>query len=118
MIHSKEQVKEIMLNLYEQLGGHRFVAMTGSEFTGYMENEDGNLEQIIKLKRNKSGADKLIITYEEGKDMYSMRFIKSCKFNKKTFSFSESQEMHTSRNVYAEQLQKIFTQVTELYTHL
>lgn len=117
MKHSEEQIKEIMLALYEQLGGHRFVAMTGSKFTGYMENEAGNMEQIIKLRRNKSGADKLIITYEEGKDLYSMRFIKSCKFNKKTFSFTESKEMHTSSNVYDDQLQKIFTQVTGLYTH-
>ena len=59
--------------------------MTGSKFTGYMENESGDLEQVIKLSKNKSGADKLIITYEEGKDTYSMRFIKSPKLNKKTF---------------------------------
>ena len=72
MEHSKEQIKEIMLSLYQQLGGHKFVVMTGSEFTGYMENESGNMEQIIKLSRNKSGADKLIVTYEEGKDVYSM----------------------------------------------
>lgn len=88
MKHSEEQIKEIMLALYEQLGRHKFVVMTGSKFTGYMENESGDLEQVIKLSKNKSGADKLIITYEEGKDTYSMRFIKSPKLNKKTFSFS------------------------------
>ena len=68
MKHSEEQIKEIMLALYEQLGRHRFVVMTGSKFTGYMENESGDLEQVIKLSKNKSGADKLIITYEEGKE--------------------------------------------------
>lgn len=118
MKHSKEQIKEIMLSLYQQLGGHKFVVMTGSEFTGYMENESGNMEQIIKLSRNKSGADKLIVTYEEGKDVYSMRFIKSSKFNKRTFSFSETEEIYFTSDIYSEQLQEVFTQVTGLYTHL
>ena len=49
MKHSEEQIKEIMLALYEQLGRHRFVVMTGSKFTGYMENESGDMEQVIKL---------------------------------------------------------------------
>lgn len=56
MVHSKEQIEEIMLSLYEQLGGHKFVVMTGSKFTGYAENENGNLEQYItgtKCKRCK-----------------------------------------------------------------
>lgn len=118
MKHSKERIKEIMLSLYQQLGGHKFVVMTGSEFTGYMENESGNMEQIIKLSRNKSGADKLIVTYEEGKDVYSMRFIKSSKFNKRTFSFSETEEIYFTSDIYSEQLQEVFTQVTGLYTHL
>lgn len=118
MKHSKEQIKEIMLSLYQQLGGHKFVVMTGSVFTGYMENESGNMEQIIKLSRNKSGADKLIVTYEEGKDVYSMRFIKSSKFNKRTFSFSETEEIYFTSDIYSEQLQEVFTQVTGLYTHL
>ena len=118
MKHSEEQIKEIMLALYEQLGRHRFVVMTGSKFTGDMENESGDMEQVIKLSKNKSGADKLIITYEEGKDTYSMRFIKSPKFNKKTFSFSEAKEVFFSSDIYAEQLQEVFTQVTGLYTHL
>lgn len=118
MKHSKEQIKEIMLSLYQQLGGHKFVVMTGSEFTGYMENESGNMEQIIKLSRNKSGADKLIVTYEEDKDVYSMRFIKSSKFNKRTFSFSETEEIYFTSGIYSEQLQEVFTQVTGLYTHL
>lgn len=43
MKHSEEQIKEIMLALYEQLGRHKFVVMTGSKFTGYMENESGDL---------------------------------------------------------------------------
>ena len=118
MKHSEEQIKEIMLALYEQLGGHKFVVMTGSKFTGYSENKSGDMEQAIKLSKNKSGADKLIITYEEGKDTYSMRFVKSPKLNKKTFSFSESKEVFFSSDIYAEQLQEVFTQVTGLYTHL
>lgn len=47
-----------------------------------------------------------------------MRFIKSPKLNKKTFSFSEAKEVFFSSDIYDEQLQEVFTQVTGLYTHL
>lgn len=36
-----------MLSLYEQLGGHKFIVATGSKFTGYAEDKNGNLEQYI-----------------------------------------------------------------------
>lgn len=52
MVHSKEQIEEIMLSLYEQLGGHKFIVATGSKFTGYAEDKNGNLEQYISLARN------------------------------------------------------------------
>jgi hypothetical protein len=89
MKHSEEQIKEIMLALYEQLGRHRFVVMTGSKFTGYMENESGDMEQVIKLSKNKSGADKLIITYEEGKDTYEIHQIP--EIQQKDFFFFRGQ---------------------------
>jgi hypothetical protein len=116
MVHSKEQIEEIMLSLYEQLGGHKFVVMTGSKFTGYAENENGNLEQYISLARNVSGANKLKITYLEGLDVYDMRFVRQT-FNKKTFTVSEKEVYH-DEFVYWDELIPIFEKVTGMYTKL
>lgn len=116
MLHSKEQIKEIMLSLYEQLGGHKFVAATGSKFIGYTENKNGNLEQHISLARNASGANKLKITYDEGLDLYNVLFEKQT-FNRKTFQVSRK-EIASYNGVSFDQLIPIFESVTGMYTRL
>lgn len=114
MVHSKEQIKEIMMSLYEQLGGHKFVVATGSKFTGYAEDENGNLEQYISLARNASSANKLKITYDEGLDLYNMIFERQT-FSKKTFQVSRK-EIASYNGVYFDQLAPIFESVTRMYT--
>lgn len=116
MKHSSEQVKEIMLNLYLQLGGHKFVVMTGSKFVGYSEDEHGNLQQLIKLSRNATTANRLYITYNEGLDLYTMRFT-NLSVNRKDFSCKEK-EIYSNEDVYFDDLQRVFTEVTGLYTRL
>lgn len=116
MVHSKEQIEEIMLSLYEQLGGHKFVVATGSKFTGYAEDENGNLEQYISLARNASSANKLKITYDGGLDLYNMLFEKQT-FSKKTFQVNRK-EIASYNGVYSDQLIPIFESVTGMYTRL
>nr|DAO62094.1 MAG TPA: hypothetical protein [Bacteriophage sp.] len=116
MVHSKEQIEEIMMSLYEQLGGHKFVVATGSKFTGYAEDENGNLEQYISLARNASSANKLKITYDEGLDLYNMIFERQT-FSKKTFQVSRK-EIASYNGVYFDQLAPIFESVTGMYTRL
>lgn len=116
MKHSVEQAKEIMLNLYQQLGGHKFVVMTGSKFVGYSEDEQGNLQQLIKLSRNATSANRLYITYNEGMDLYAMRFT-NLSVNRKDFS-CEEKDICSYERVCFDELQSIFVQVTGLYTKL
>lgn len=116
MKYSEERVKEIMLTLYQHLGGHKFVVMTGSKFVGYSEDIHGNLQQLIKLSRNATSANRLYITYNEGLDLYSMRFT-NLSVDRKDFSCKEK-EIYSNDEVYFEDLQSVFTKVTGLYTHL
>lgn len=116
MVHSKEQIEKIMLSLYEQLGGHKFIVATGSKFTGYAEDENGNLEQYISLARNASGANKLKITYDEGLDLYNVLFERQT-FNKKTFQIS-NKEIASCNGIYCDQLVPYFESVTGMYTRL
>lgn len=102
--------------IFQQLGGNRFAAMTGSKrFVG-----DGNTLEM-QLAKNKSKANRLAITLDEGKDLYTMRFYKYTpgRFNRTTCEFTEDKvvEVELFEDVFCDQLQEIFTEVTGLYTH-
>ena len=60
------QVAKIIL---KQIGGRRFVTMTGS-------HDFINLGNGVRmnLSRNKTSANRLEIIYDEGADLYNLRF--------------------------------------------
>ena len=106
-------IPEIILN---QLGGNRFVVMTGSKnFVA-----DGNTLRMT-LAKNGSKANRLYITLDAD-DTYTMHFFKytAPRFNSKTYSFTDEKitEVKTFHGVYCDQLQELFTEVTKLYTNL
>jgi len=99
-----------------QLGGNKFIAMTGS--SNFIA--DGNTLRM-NLKPNKSGVNMLYITLG-GDDLYEMRFIKYTpgRLNKKTFVYTDDKttEIATHTGVYFDMLQEIFTNVTGMNTTL
>lgn len=101
-----------------QLGGRRFIAMTGSK--NFLA--DGNTLQM-QLVKNQSGANRLHITLN-GKDLYDMRFfyfrnIQIKMLNGKMVETpSVEHEIQCYEDVYSDMLCPIFTEVTGLYTHL
>lgn len=107
------RVADIILN---QLGGNRFVVMTGSK--NFVS--DGNTLRMT-LAKNASKANRLWITLEAD-DTYTMRFFKytAPKLNTKTYTFTDekSTEVKTTKGVYFDMLQDIFTKTTGLYTRL
>ena len=103
--------------ILEQLGGNKFIAMTGaSHFVS-----DGNTLRMT-LPKNGSKANRLYITLDEGTDTYTMHFFRytSPRMNTKTFTFTSEKvkEIYETSGVYFDQLQPIFTSVTGFYTHL
>lgn len=97
---SQEIAKEIL----NQLGGNRFIAMTGSKKFGADKNS-----LSMKLRHNKSGANYLRITLNV-MDTYDMEFISvrgASRIVKKKLE-----------GIYNDQLQAMFTDVTGLYTSL
>ena len=107
------RVADIIL---EQLGGYRFMRMTGSH--GFIS--DGNTLRMV-LRKNASKANRLWITLDPD-DTYTMRFFKytPTKWNNKTFSYSPEKikEIKEIKGVYCDQLQDIFTEATGLYTRI
>ena len=103
--------------ILEQLGGNKFVVMTGSHHFV----SDGNTLRM-QLRRNRSGANRLSITLDRGSDTYTMRFFyyRAGKINIKNGRFIQEVEREVTQyaGVYAEDLCRIFEAVTGMATHL
>ena len=110
---------EIATTILQQLGGNRFVAFTGAkEFIAI----DNGLQ--FKIGRNASKTNRIKITLN-GADLYDMEFIKYRPFSVKVDHKKgevktieeKSETVREFNDVYFDQLQDLFTEVTGLYTH-
>jgi hypothetical protein len=104
--------------LIEQLGGRKFIAMTGTK--GFLRGEvsETNPKPWLRmdLSKNKSGATRLKITLEAN-DTYTMYFYKMTLGQSTNWEAKISKEQ-TFEGVYEDMLQDIFTEITGLYTKL
>lgn len=102
--------------ILEQLGGRRFIVMTGSkDFIGDKDT------LRMSLARNSSGANRLEITLN-GMDLYDMRFYRRAggKFNPKTYEFTpiKEKDIKVYHDVWCDQLEELFREVTGLETRM
>jgi hypothetical protein len=95
----------IAKTILSQLGGNRFIAMTGAK---NIVGSDKDL--TFRIGRNRTQINIVKVTYNYGKDLYEMAF-----YYASTRGLKEVKKLD---DLYAEDLQPVFTQVTGLYTHL
>ena len=93
--------------ILKQLGGRRFIAMTGSKHFAGTETS-----LTMKLTRNKLGATHLKINLEP-QDWYKLTFMK-CHINQR----GGPEILQEVDEVYFDRLQEVFTECTGLYTSL
>ena len=84
----------------KQLGGNKFIAMTGAK--NFTVGKEG---LAFKIGRNAKAVNYVVIQLN-GKDLYDMKFQKGTRVLK------------TANDVYGDQLQKMFTKHTGMYTSL
>lgn len=101
----------VAATILQQMGGRRFLYITGSKEPLVINNG-----LRMKLARNKTQANRLDVIYDEGKDLYEMRFYRLI-LHQHPLSV-EIKEIVKHEDVYCEMLQSIFTEVTGLYTKL
>lgn len=101
---------QIAQTILEQLGGNRFIAMTGAK--KLIAHEDG---LSFKIGRNSSGANYVKITLNT-LDLYDMVFEKISQ-SKKTFEITRK-EVGNHTDIYDDMLQSCFTNTTGLHTSL
>jgi len=105
----KENRKEIAQTILQQLGGNKFIAMTGAKNLGF-DSKGSKTTLSFKIGRNAKSINYVKVDYISGKDLYDMSFFRlragQLKLIKKVSS------------IYGDQLQKFFTKNTGLYTRL
>lgn len=100
---------EIIQTMLHQLGGHKFFVMTGSK-PQYKKIQCIDPLIALKLKRNISKANYLLISYIVSADLYTMEFIRMTENKRDVIAEFTS--------VYGDQLQDIFTSKTGLIINL
>ena len=100
-----DDAKQIADTILKQLGGGRFIAMTGAKNLAFMSNPPG-LHMSIG-RGTKDGIKYLRVNYDRGSDTYTMIFANKSGGTVKSVS-----------NVYANSLQRVFTSTTGFDTHL
>lgn len=93
---------EIATTILQQLGGNRFIMMTGAKNFGIMSKERG-----IAFTIPRHNGIRGVRVYLNSLDTYDMHFLNN--------KFEVSKEVN---GVYNDQLQEVFTRETGLYTHL
>jgi len=111
-------------DIFQQIGGNKFLTMTGSKVLHYGYDENGYVCLTFKLTRNLIGAQFLKIQYN-WKDLYNMEFSKIKKTQIPEYKAvgmkiynEEKIIIELVEDMWADQLQPIFTDKTHLYTKL
>ena len=93
---------QVAQTILSQLGGNRFIAMTGAKGFAAAERT-----LVFSIGRNSSKVNRVRINLD-GNDTYTLEFSRYANYQHKT--------LKTYEGVYADMLQELFTEYTGLYT--
>jgi hypothetical protein len=100
-----DDAKQIADTILKQLGGGRFIAMTGAKNLAYRSSPPG---LSMSIGRGAKDAIKYLrVDYDRGSDTYTM-----------IFSNKSGSTVKSVNHVYADSLQRVFTSTTGFDTHL
>lgn len=108
-MYTKEEIKAVSQIILQQLGGNRFIAMTGANSFSYGLFAGDNPGLSFRFRGSRKWSA-LVISLA-GDDTYTLKFVKRVPFPKCI-------EEKTITQIYADNLQEIFTNETGLYTRL
>lgn len=106
-IYSSDERKQIANVMLSQLGGRKFLVMTGCKDLFYYER-DNMVVLRMSVGRNCKGINRFEIAYNEGRDLYELRFIRTRKNVDKIVS--------EHKGVYSDMLSDMFEGETGMVT--
>jgi len=108
--YTDEEKMNIASEIIKQMGGHKMVVMTGAR--NILATDSGVQFSFPGCKK----ANKIVIDYTD-MDLYTMKFYKVGRLNKKTFDIPVI-KVSEHENLYHDMLKEVFEKETGLYTSL
>lgn len=105
--YTKERRYEIANEIWRQMGSQRFSLITGCRPVVYGE-QDGMVYLLMSVGRNAKNVNRFEVAYNEGKDLYEVRFM-----TKRGDVVKVKAEY---KDVYCDMLHTLFEQQTGLTT--
>lgn len=100
--------------MLRQLGGNRFIAMTGAKNFVESKDEKNNIVLSFKIGQNSKKINYVKMTLN-GLDLYNLEFLSISNGIKKGF---QKKVISSVENIYCDQLKETFERNTGLYTSL
>ena len=101
--------KQIAGTILQQLGGNRFIAMTGAKQFACGENDKGHVYIVFKIGRNSNRVNYVKITLN-GSDLYDTEY--------SWVTIRDIKVKSESSNIYNDMLRDDFERATGMYTSL
>lgn len=105
--YSSEERKNIANEMLSQLGGRRFMMMVGARMPVYFE-KDNKVVLRMAIGKNCHNINRFEIAYNEGQDLYELRFIRQRK--------NVDKVVKEYNGVYCDMLASLFEQETGMAT--
>ena len=109
---NNERTQEVATTILQQLGGSKFVLMTGARHLGFGNERGQDYLSITLPTKAKEHPNKVRIFYDAGLDLYNMEFL---RVNYRTH---EVKFIDNAEGVDVEQMRYTFERLTGLYLSL
>jgi hypothetical protein len=103
MVYSNSEKLEIAKVMLQQLGGNAFVYLRGAKVERIYER-DGIVVLRLKVGKNAKGINRFEMAYNEGQDLYELRFIRNRK--------NTDVVTNEYKEVYCDMLSRLFEEAT------
>lgn len=109
MNYTREECYEVANTIWQQLGSQRFALSTKCKALCYGE-KDGKVYLLVGVPANKNGISLFEIAYNEGHDLYEVRFMRK--------NGGVTNIVANYSGVYCDMLHTLFTQHTGIEVKL
>lgn len=106
MVYSNSEKLEITKVMLQQLGGNAFCLFTGAKVERIYERDEMVVLRL-KVGKNAKGVNRFEMAYNEGQDLYELRFIRNRK--------NTDVVTNEYKEVYCDMLSRLFEEATGLY---
>lgn len=114
-VKTSSSASRVANTIYSQIGGRSYSIMTGSKKLVYGTTDEGDYFLASIGRGAKNWANRWLIVYDRGSDLYIVRFLRVIYRGK---DMGKSKLISEYRDVFAEDLMDLFEDETGMYLTL